>query len=209
MAYKNYIKFFNRYGGSFRTRYLNGFEIPETSNLPKEFIRLEPWEGQYLFHVASRAKLGIVETGRLKGGSTFMMAYANREVPIYSVDIAPKDDKFLREQMDKNNIGKNVELIVGDSQKTKYKQAKKYDVLFIDGDHSYEGALNDLENWFPRLSKNGHIIIHDVYDGMEVKNAIIDFVEKNSKKVEYLISPYKRNDHWIYPEGSLGHLRKL
>ena len=80
-------QFIERFGGSFRTKNLSvmpggrisrfiwavrnivgpnrkklvnkRFHVPPaTSDLPKEFIRLEPWEGEYLFLLASRAKRG-------------------------------------------------------------------------------------------------------------------------------------------------------
>jgi hypothetical protein len=36
-----------------------------------------------------------------------------------------------------------------------------FDVVFIDGDHSYEGALADLRNWGARASVGGVILVHD------------------------------------------------
>ena len=35
------------------------------------------------------------------------------------------------------------------------------DLLFIDGDHSYGGALADLQNWSPFVMGNGYIVVHD------------------------------------------------
>lgn len=35
------------------------------------------------------------------------------------------------------------------------------DFIFVDGDHSYEGVLSDLENWFPKLKLGGTIVGHD------------------------------------------------
>ena len=35
------------------------------------------------------------------------------------------------------------------------------DLLFIDGDHSYEGALADLRGFAPRLKKGGWLAMHD------------------------------------------------
>ena len=37
-----------------------------------------------------------------------------------------------------------------------------YDLIFIDGDHSYKQSLKDVENSLCRLSENGVIIMHDV-----------------------------------------------
>ena len=38
---------------------------------------------------------------------------------------------------------------------------KKSDLLFIDGDHSYEGCRRDVESWIPHLNTGGLIAMHD------------------------------------------------
>ena len=90
---------------------------------------------------------------------------------------------------------KNVNLITGDSQKTSYDEISSYDLLFIDGDHSYQGCLNDLNNWWSKLSSGGHIILHDCYAFTEVQKAVIEFlIDKN---VEFIVSPYRGHEHWF------------
>jgi predicted O-methyltransferase YrrM len=37
------------------------------------------------------------------------------------------------------------------------------DMLFIDGDHSYNGVRNDILNWTPMLKDGGIIALHDFY----------------------------------------------
>ncbi|MGH8548160.1 MAG: class I SAM-dependent methyltransferase [Methylococcales bacterium] len=227
-----YSEFYGRFGASYRTKNLKrtvrsldelgefligrlnlkkntrAFSLPTKRVLPRKFIRQDPWEGEYLFYLASKAREGIIETGRFQGGSAFLMACANCKVPIYSIDLEPRDDEFLKKQFAKFCTGGNVNLIVGDSQKTKYPQIKKFDLLFIDGDHSYQGCTNDLENWFPELSPGGHVILHDCYFGCPVKESVIDFIQKHRNKIEVVISPYKNSLHWFYPEGSMVHFIK-
>lgn len=36
------------------------------------------------------------------------------------------------------------------------------DMVFIDGDHSYNGVLRDIETWYPRIKTGGLISGHDV-----------------------------------------------
>jgi hypothetical protein len=38
---------------------------------------------------------------------------------------------------------------------------KKYDIIYIDGDHSFSGALNDIINYSPKVNKNGFLVIDD------------------------------------------------
>jgi hypothetical protein len=61
---------------------MRAFSLPDQSGLPKNFIRLCPWEMEYLYVVARRARRGIVETGRFNGGSSFLFACAASDVPV-------------------------------------------------------------------------------------------------------------------------------
>jgi len=221
----DYSEFYKRFGGSLRTKNvfpLGGtpeevrrkadkrlFLLTEKSELPKEFIRLCPWEAEYMFTIARRARKGILETGRFNGGSLFLMACATTdEVPIYSIDIAPQDDAFLRSTLDKVHPGRAIDLIVGDSQNTKYPQIAEIDLLFIDGDHTYQGCMNDIVNWYDQLAPNGHLVLHDTYLGEHgVQDAILDFMLTHPE-LETVRSPFISPGYWHYPTGSIAHLIK-
>jgi predicted O-methyltransferase YrrM len=217
----DYQTFFSRFGASARTKHILGmeqsggdphkraFSLPATSEMPTEFIRLCPWEVEYLFSVARRARVGILETGRFNGGSLFVMACAAPEtVPVYSIDIRPRDDVFLRKKLDEFSPGRQVDLIVGDSQRTSYPQIGDIDLLFIDGDHQYEGCLSDIRTWYSHLVENGHLMFHDSYLGSYgVQDAILDFMREHPE-LEIVQSPYIGATHWHYPAGSIAHLIK-
>jgi predicted O-methyltransferase YrrM len=220
-----YHEFYAKFGGSARTkniaqappsdvpagapaRNLRSFSLIEHSGLPKEFIRLDPWEMEYLYAVARRAKRGIIETGRYNGGSCFLLACAAPDVPIYSIDLAPKNDALLRQKFTEHNVGAKVDLIVGDSQKQKYPQIGAIDMLFIDGDHSYDGCMNDMVNWYGNLAVNGHLILHDSYLGhWGVQDAIADFMDLHPE-LQVIQSPFIGAHYWHYPAGSMAHLIK-
>ena len=219
-----YSEFFAKFGRSTRSKNLspslwkrlvsrrararNGrkFPRPATSGLPLEFIRLCPWEAEYLFAVARRARVGILETGRYNGGSAFMFSCAAPSVPIFSIDIAPKDDELVRSLFTQHGVGSNVDLIVGDSQRAKYAQITKLDLIFIDGDHSYEGCMADLTNWYDHLAPGGHLVVHDSYVGSwGVQDALLDFMQKHPE-LSIVKSPIIGPTYWHYPAGSLAHL---
>jgi predicted O-methyltransferase YrrM len=42
---------------------------------------------------------------------------------------------------------------------------KKFDFLFIDGDHSYEGLKSDWEAWHARIAPGGVVALHDTRGG--------------------------------------------
>ncbi|MCC6920794.1 MAG: class I SAM-dependent methyltransferase [Alphaproteobacteria bacterium] len=214
-------EFLERFSGGFRRKHINSpidtawaktsrnkriHFLAAKAEIPQEFIRLDPWEGEYLFIVAERAKQGIVEIGRFNGGSTFLMGCANPRVPIWSVDIAPQDDERLKKVLAKAKIEADIRLIVGDSQNKRYPEVGLFDVLFIDGDHSYDGCMRDMKNWYDLLAPGGSVLLHDCYAGCEVMDAVIDFTRAH--EVQMLRSPYILASHWTYPTGSMMHFIK-
>jgi predicted O-methyltransferase YrrM len=63
--------------------------------------------------------------------------------------------------------GQDFRLFIGDSQEEETRDKVKefcpqYDLIFIDGDHSYEGVKRDFDLYKTLLSPRGHIIFHDI-----------------------------------------------
>lgn len=53
--------------------------------------------------------------------------------------------------------------------------------VYIDGDHSYEGVLADINAWYPKVVKGGVMAFHDYENpNYGVKSAVNDFVEESS-----------------------------
>jgi len=48
------------------------------------------------------------------------------------------------------------------------------DFIFIDGDHSYEGALRDFKNFYPKVKRGGIFAGHDLYIPT-VEKALMEF----------------------------------
>jgi predicted O-methyltransferase YrrM len=227
------VEFTRRYGASCRTKHVIALPVrrrswvafgwaiarsrlplvdrrlhafPARSELPREFIRLDPWEANYLFLMASHAAKGIVEIGRLHGGSTFLLACANARVPIWSIDRSPDRDVALQKLFRTHGIGENVELLVGDSQRDAFREIGEFDVLFVDGDHSYAGCSADLNAFLPRLASSGHVLLHDCYAGRDVQPAVLDYLATH--ELDVVRSPYIPTAHWHTSYGSIAHLRK-
>jgi hypothetical protein len=64
----------------------------------------------------------------------------------------------------------------------------KFDFVFIDADHSYEGCKADIAAWFPRVKDGGWIGGHD-YENTEfpkfgVTEAVNEFVNKYGLELE-------------------------
>ena len=52
------------------------------------------------------------------------------------------------------------------------------DLVFIDANHEYDSVKADFEAWYPKVKKNGIIIMHDNY---EIFPGVIKFLEELCK----------------------------
>ncbi len=59
---------------------------------------------------------------------------------------------------------------------------KPFDLVFIDGDHSFEACLSDALGAYPYVAGGGHILFHDAFFP-EVRSAIDEFVDACSEQV--------------------------
>lgn len=49
------------------------------------------------------------------------------------------------------------------------------DFVYLDADHSYEGALADIKAWFPKVRKGGILAGHDFINSPREENGAADF----------------------------------
>jgi predicted O-methyltransferase YrrM len=116
----------------------------------------------------------IVEIGTDTGGTLFLLTRAAEpDAIIATVDIRRPERAlvcraFARDQQ-------HVRLIHGDSHQEKTQRRverlfahRDLDLLFIDGDHSYNGVRRDFELYSPLVKKGGMIAIHDIAPGPEL-----------------------------------------
>ncbi|MBA4147196.1 MAG: class I SAM-dependent methyltransferase [Verrucomicrobia bacterium] len=108
-----------------------------------------------------------VEIGRFNGGSTLLLAVAiGQNGKLASIDISPQDDAVLDCVLQKAKVRNRVELVVGDANKIPRKDL--IDFVFIDGDHSYEGAKRDHNKWGKLVRRGGFVIHHDMGNGRKL-----------------------------------------
>lgn len=76
----------------------------------------------------------------------------------------------------KNHKGK-FKILQGMSiEMSKEVKNNSLDFIYIDGDHSYEGVMNDLKHWVPKVKKGGLISGHDyLNEAYGVFSAVSDF----------------------------------
>jgi predicted O-methyltransferase YrrM len=179
--------------------------------VPLPWTQLSMGEKETLFQLAQNGggEGAIVNIGNFLGGSSIILAKAskldNRE-KVYSFDL---DSYSFSQEMYKLNdvedwiiFERKHSLVAAGEWKTQNNQAVR--LLFIDGDHSYEGCKNDILAWTPYLVPGGIIAIHDygnvsqgekyasvvnaVYDTILADNNFTDF-----KRIDTLFLATKQN----------------
>ncbi|MEO8223706.1 MAG: class I SAM-dependent methyltransferase, partial [Gammaproteobacteria bacterium] len=130
----------------------------------------------FLARVQARRPQVVVEIGTARGGMLFCFSQlAARDATLVSIDLpgaincggqtaterevfasfGPLTQQFHFLPVDSHlpaTRAKLVEILAG----------RTIDLLFIDGDHSYEGCLADFEMYHPLVSPDGLIALHDI-----------------------------------------------
>jgi predicted O-methyltransferase YrrM len=122
-------------------------------------------EAALLFRLARDVEAGtIAEIGRFRGGSTVMFSSAlPAGAELWSYDLSDRYDGELDQALTRLGLRGKVHLVVGDSR-TVEPPAAPLHLLFIDGDHSYEGARADFDRWSAFVRPGGHVLFHDAVD---------------------------------------------
>jgi len=141
-----------------------------------------PWAGHKYFIydlIRNIPPDSIVELGTHRGTSFFSMCQpindAKLNTKLYAVDSwrgekhSGRYDRWVYEEVQriKKKYYRHVDASL---LKTTFDEGKRYfpnhsiDLLHIDGLHTYEAVNHDFNNWFPKVKKNGVIILHDIVE---------------------------------------------
>jgi hypothetical protein len=71
-----------------------------------------------------------------------------------------------------------------------------FDLIFIDGDHTYDAVVVDLAAWWPRL-RGGGIFCGDDYVWPEVSRAVDEFVERIGTTLRFASKPDTNYPIWF------------
>lgn len=95
------------------------------------------------------------------------------------------------------NLEKYIKIHVQTTKNFKQKcENKKYDYIYIDGDHSYKGVSFDTKIFWPLLNKNGYVVFHDIsvkHECPEGEYGVWKLFEEFSKNKSNIKIDYKNS----------------
>jgi hypothetical protein len=129
---------------------------------------------------SQKPAIRILEVGSWLGTTAIAMADACPKSRVHCVDTwagTPSDctskmaeaaggpDAVYAEFLKRigNRLDKTIFPFRGTSAENAAKYWDKFDIIFIDADHSYEAVKADIENWWPHLADDGIMVGHDFH----------------------------------------------
>jgi len=71
-----------------------------------------------------------------------------------------------------------------------------FDVVYIDGDHTYDGVMGDLRGWFGKV-RSGGILCGDDFNWPSVRSAVMDFMtDKNLAVIGHSSAGAPQPEKW-------------
>jgi predicted O-methyltransferase YrrM len=114
----------------------------------------------------------LVEIGSYLGGSGYFLAAGAAEgdsdTSLFCIDTW-MNDGMSEGQRDtwiefNENVSRFSSIIIpcrGGSKEIAQTFSREIDLLFIDGDHTFDGCMRDVESWLPLVRSGGIVLFHD------------------------------------------------
>jgi predicted O-methyltransferase YrrM len=107
----------------------------------------------------------VLEVGVWKGGTLQHWMRTAWEASIVAVDLTHSNEEAY---VGWSLLGRSdLTPITGDSLAPEIVERvgrfAPFDWIFLDGDHAYESVRRDVDTYLPMLSRDGYLLLHDVY----------------------------------------------
>jgi cephalosporin hydroxylase len=121
----------------------------------------------FLHLARAHAPATVVEIGTAEGGTNFLLSATLPDVSLkIGIDLHVRNTRLLRafgrpdcRQEFVNGSSRDMATV---EKVRRLLQSRPVDVLFIDGDHRYEGARADFDLYAPLVRPGGLIALHDI-----------------------------------------------
>lgn len=124
----------------------------------------------------------IVNIGAARGASTLALLEERNDAVIFSIDIyecSDEADHIKQAGLDHRRVIR----LLGRSQDIGQFFPFKADLVFIDGDHQYDGVLADIKVWPEKVKSGGVFACHDYIPGENPPNNITHVYEALSATI--------------------------
>lgn len=155
--------------GGIRFEHLAGLFASTT--LDESIVMMNVRQVAYLFGLIRETRPSkVIEIGRHRGGGTLVIAAAMAGYGrFWSIDdpraapSRPGPPVAVQVESVCERLGLNVTLVDGDAR-TIDVDTGEVDLVFIDGDHTYEGARSDFERFGMRVRVGGAVLFDDAFE---------------------------------------------
>jgi len=130
----------------------------------------------------------IVNIGIFRGASLYCLRAGAPTATLYGIDIIYPQGHVLDKKA-------RAVVIVGDSALCAADVEDPVHLVFVDGDHSYQGVKADIDAWAPKIAVGGGIAVHDFAPERKVaakhagiKRAVLEWEQEHDGRW-YLLAP--------------------
>ena len=120
-------------------------------------------EGSLLWRTVKRSSGPILEIGRAAGGSTVAILGASGDRSVVSIDRDPQHNWIVDTVFSRPDVSRRLKLYTQSSREII--PETEFGMMFIDGDHSYEGICHDIASFWNCLksfdNKPALAVFHD------------------------------------------------
>ena len=109
----------------------------------------------------------VINIGGFSGSSSVAILRGARDIKdfhLWSIDTMPCPGEWKYAKACGLADPQRFMQILEDSKVVGKRWLGKVHLVFIDGDHSYEGCRGDIEAWEPHVAEGGYLVLHD-YEG--------------------------------------------
>lgn len=144
--------------------------LPKAYNLQRAFGFLYYEEIGFLAELADMLPPSptIVNIGAGVGTSALTFLEARPDATVITVDINKKARGEGALENEENALKQaglyqtdRYKQVHGDSKEVGATWDGEVDMVFVDGEHSYENCLGDIKAWFPHVKEDGVLALHD------------------------------------------------